>query len=217
MRDVALDVHVDFCAVAIAEAGEVRSVGRISARPGELELFAVSLAPTGRVALEVTGRAWAIRRIIDPRVAEVIVVCPNDTGVGGAWAKTDRLDARTLAGLLAAGELDGVWAPDRETQVMRRRLGRRTRLVRSRARAENEIHATLMRCLGAAPRSGSHSGPRAWRAKLDLIAEERESVDAALRRIDVLDSKIESVEPDRGRSAPRRGYQAADDRPRAST
>jgi hypothetical protein len=40
VRDIALDVHIDFCEVAIAEAGEVRSAGRISTRPEELELFA---------------------------------------------------------------------------------------------------------------------------------------------------------------------------------
>jgi transposase len=196
VRDIALDVHIDFCEVAIAEAGEVRSAGRISTKPEELELFAGSLAPTDRVALEVTGNAWAIRRIIEPHVAEVIVVSPNDTGIRGARAKTDRLDARTLARLLAAGELDGVWMPDRETQVMRRRLGRRTQLVRSRARAKNEIHATLMRCLvGRAPfREPFGPKGRRWLAELELPAEERETVDAALRQIDFLDSEIEAVE-----------------------
>jgi transposase len=196
MRDIALDVHVDFCEVAIAEAGEVRSVGRISTKPEELELFAQSLDPRDRVALEVTGNAWAIRRIIEPHVAEVIVVSPTDTGIRGARAKTDRLDARSLARLLAAGELDGVWMPDRETQVMRRRIGRRAQLVRSRARAKNEIHAALMRCLvGRAPfREPFGPKGRRWLAELDLAAEERESVDAALRQIDFLDSEIDAVE-----------------------
>jgi hypothetical protein len=36
--------------------------------------------------------------------------------------KTDRLDARTLARLSAAGSLDGVWMPDQATWVMRRLL-----------------------------------------------------------------------------------------------
>ena len=196
MRDIALDVHIDFCEVAIAEGGEVRSVGRISTRPEELELLAGSLVPTDRVALEVTGNAWAIRRIIEPHVAEVIVVSPNDTGIRGARAKTDRLDARTLARLLAAGELDGVWMPDRETQVMRRRVGRRAQLVRARARAKNEIHAVLMRCLvGRAPfREPFGPKGRRWLAELELPAEERESIDAALRQIDFLDCEIEAVE-----------------------
>jgi transposase len=196
MRDIALDVHIDFCEVAIAEAGEVRSAGRISTKPEELGLFAESLAPTDRVALEVTGNAWAIRRLIEPHVKEVIVVSPNDTGIRGARAKTDRLDARTLAKLLAAGELDGVWMPDRATQVMRRRIGRRTQLVRARARAKNEIHATLMRCLvGRAPFSDLFGNKgRRWLAELELPAEERESVDAALRQVEFLGSEIEAVE-----------------------
>jgi hypothetical protein len=58
--------------------------------------------------LEVTGNAWAIARILERHVARVIVVSPNDTGIRQARAKTDRLDARTLAKLLWAGELDGV-------------------------------------------------------------------------------------------------------------
>jgi hypothetical protein len=37
-----------------------------------------------------------------------LVVSPSDTAICQARAKTDRLDARTLARLLAAGSLDGV-------------------------------------------------------------------------------------------------------------
>ena len=60
-------------------------------------------------------------------------------GISRARAKTDRLDARALAKLLAAGELDAVWMPDEWTRAMRRRLARRSQLVRARTRAKNEI------------------------------------------------------------------------------
>ena len=43
MRSIGLDVHRDFCEVAIAEQGKVRSAGRIATRPEVLELFAQSL------------------------------------------------------------------------------------------------------------------------------------------------------------------------------
>jgi hypothetical protein len=46
-----------------------------------LELFAASLSTDDRVALEVTGSAWEIARIIEPHVARVVVVSPSDTGV----------------------------------------------------------------------------------------------------------------------------------------
>ena len=81
------------------------------------------------MVLEVTGNAWEIARIIEPHVARVVVVSPSDTGIRQARAKTDRLDARTLAKLLAAGSLDSVWMPDERTRVMRRRLARRSQLV----------------------------------------------------------------------------------------
>src|SRR3954449_554621 len=129
VRAIGLDVHRDFCEVAIAEEGKVRSAGRIATRPEALELFAASLTTDDRVALEVTGNAWEIARIIEPHVARVVVVSPSDTGIRQARAKTDRLDARTLAKLLAAGSLDSVWMPDERTRVMRRRLSRRSQLV----------------------------------------------------------------------------------------
>ena len=143
MRAIGLDVHRDFCEVAIAEAGEVRSAGRIAARPEVLELFAQSLTTDDQVVLEVTGNAWEIARIIEPHVKRVIVVSPSDTGIRQARAKTDRLDARTLAKLLAAGSLgqrvdarrahpgDAPAAGAARRSWSRRARARRTRSTRS--------------------------------------------------------------------------------------
>ena len=39
-RSIGLDVHRDFCEVAIADGGRARSAGRIAATPERLELFA---------------------------------------------------------------------------------------------------------------------------------------------------------------------------------
>ena len=196
MRAIGLDVHLEFCEVAIAERDEVRSAGRIETKPEEIELFARSLGADDRVALEVTGNAWEIKRLIEPHVAEVIVVSPTDTGIRGARAKTDRLDARTLAKLLASGELEAVWMPDRATQVMRRRLQRRNQLIWGRSKAKNQIHAVLMRQLIGRPPFSDLFGKqgRHWLAELELQVEERESVDSALRQIEFLDAEIEAVE-----------------------
>jgi transposase len=196
MRSVALDVHLDFCEVAIVEDGEVRSAGRIETKPEQIELFAGSLGPDDRVALEVTGNAWEIARIIEPHVAQVLVVSPSDTGIRQARAKTDRLDARTLARLLAAGSLDAVWMPDRWTWVMRRRLSRRGQLVHARTRAKNEIHAVLMRQLvGRAPLADLFGVKgRKWLAEVQLPPEERETVDSAMRQIEFLEQEIAAVE-----------------------
>ncbi len=196
MRAVALDVHRDFCEVAIVTDGRVRSAGRIAARPDALELFARSLGPQDWVALEVTGNAWEIARILEPHVARVIVVSPSDTGIRQARAKTDRLDARALAKLLWAGELDGVWTPDERIRVMRRRLSRREQLVRARSRVKNEAQAVLMRCLKDRPPAADLFGVkgRRWLAEQQLPVCERETVDSALRQVDFLDGEIAQVE-----------------------
>jgi transposase len=196
VRAVGLDVHLDFCEVAVVEDGEVRSAGRIETKPEQIELFAGSLGPDDRVALEVTGNAWEIARILEAHVAQVLVVSPSDTGIRQARAKTDRLDARTLARLLAAGPLDAVWRSDRQTWVMLRRLSRRSQLVWARSRAKNEIHAVLMRQLvGRAPFSDLFGVKgREWLAELELASEERESVDSVMRQIEFLDSEIAEVE-----------------------
>jgi transposase len=195
-RAIGLDVHREFCEVAIVEAGVVRSAGRVETTPERLELFARSLGRDDRVALEVTGSAWEIERIIAPHVARVVVVSPNDTGIRQARAKTDRLDARTLARLLWAGELDGVWSPDEQTRVLRRRLGRRAQLVRARSRAKNEIHAVLMRCLKGRPPFSDLFGVKArqWLAEFELPVEEQETVAGCLRHVEFLDREIAAVD-----------------------
>jgi len=196
MRSVALDVHLDFCEVAIVEDGEVRSAGRIETKPEQIELFASSLGPDDRVVLEVTGNAWEIARTIEPHVAEVLVVSPSDTGIRQARAKTDRLDARTLARLLAAGSPDGVWMPDRWTWVMRRRLSRRSQLVWARSRAKNQVHAVLMRQLVGRPPVADLFGVkgRRWLSELQLAPEESETVSAAMRQIEFFEKEIAEVE-----------------------
>ena len=102
MRAVALDVHRDFCEVAIVAEGRLRSAGRIETKPETLELFARSLDARDRVALEVTGNAWAIARILEPHVARVIVVSPSDTGIRQAQGE-DRSPGRAGAGQAAVG------------------------------------------------------------------------------------------------------------------
>jgi hypothetical protein len=137
-----------------------RSHGRIETTPETLELFAQSLGPHDHVALEVTGNAWEIARIIEPHVARVIVVWPSDTGIRQARAKTDRLDARALAKLLAAGSLDAVWMPDERIRAMRRRLARGRPRHASKAALWSRLSGAS-RTLGVAWRRDGQHGERA--------------------------------------------------------
>ena len=195
-RCIGLDVHLDFIEIAICEEGKLYSAGRVPSTPEGIKTLADSLLPTDRVALEVTGSSWEIVRLLEPHVSKVIVVSPGDTGISQARAKTDRLDARTLAKLLWTGELEAVWVPPEWVSRMRRRLARRQQLVRARSRAKNEVHAVLMRRLkGRAPVSDLFGVKgREWLRGLKLPLEENETVQACLRHIEFLDTEIEQVE-----------------------
>jgi transposase len=197
-RGIGLDLHRDFCEVAICGDGVVRSAGRVAMTPEALEALAASLEATDRVAMEVSGGAWEVARILEPHVDRVVVVSPDDTGIAQARSKTDRLDARALARLLWRGELETVWMPDERARVVRRRLARREQLVRTRTRVKNEVHAALMRRLKGKPPCSDLFGVkgRRWLRALerDLPPEEAETIQAALRQIAFLDREIEQVE-----------------------
>jgi len=204
MRAIGIDVHRDFCEVAISEGGRLRSAGRVPSTPEALELFAASLADDDAVALETTGNALAIARIIEPHVARVVVASARELhAISDAKAKTDRLDARTLARLLAAGMLAGTWLPGEQTRALRRRLSRRAQLVRQRTRLKNEVHATLYRNLkGAAPVSDLFGAAgRRWLEELELPADERETVAGCLRVLDFLGGEVAHLEKGIARQA----------------
>ena len=134
------------------EAARSRSAGRIATTPAALELFAASLAPTDRVALgghrqrggDRADHRAARRRACRRQPAR------HRRSAGRARRPTGSTRARWRR-LLAAGELDAVWMPDERTRAMRRRLARRSQLVRARTRAKNEIHAVLIRRLKGRP------------------------------------------------------------------
>src|SRR6266516_1766273 len=180
MRFIGLDVHRDFCGVAIAEGGELRVAGRVQTEPDALALFAESVSVDDQVALEATGNALGIARIIEPHVGRVVLANAKAVkGITRAGAKTDKIDARTLAKLLAGGFLPAVWLPDEQTRILRRRISARAQLVRQRTRAKNQVHATLIRNLKGRPPVSDLFGVRGrrWLAEKMLPADEQETVE----------------------------------------
>ncbi len=144
MRFIGLDVHKDFCEVAISEGGKARSAGRLKTTRAELELFAQSLGSDDKVVLEATGNSLAIARILEPQVGEVVIANSRKVkAIRHAKVKNDRVDARTLAELLAADLVPAVWVPDEQTRVLRRLTSRRAQLVRHASRLKSHVFAML--------------------------------------------------------------------------
>jgi transposase len=209
VRCIGLDVHREFCEVAILEEGWVRSAGRVRTRRAELELFARCLGHEDEVALESTGGAEAIARILRAHVARVVVVNTKKLrAISEAKAKTDRLDARRLAELLASGYLAEVWCPDEGTRALRRWVARRAQLVRQRTGAKNEIGAALQRNLLDRPEATTSRARRAggtWRASICPRTSATRSRDACARsHSSTRRSPRSTARSRRRRSTPRR-------------
>lgn len=160
-------------------------------------MFGQSLSLDDHVVLEATGGALAIARILERYAGRVVMANPMAVrAIASAKAKTDRLDARTLARLLAAGFLPAVWMGDERTRLLRRLVSWHAQLITQRTRAKNQVHAVLQRTLKGRPPASDLFGKRgrAWLDDQDLPADERETVQASLRHVDFLDGELRLVD-----------------------
>ena len=121
MRFFGLDVHLDFCEVAVAEDGRVSRVGRIASTPEAIREFAAGLNGSDQVVLEASLRRDDDRAAAGRgrRLARVVVCNAAETrAISHARVKSDRFDAAMLAKLLSAGMLKAVWVPDEATSCV---------------------------------------------------------------------------------------------------
>jgi transposase len=160
-----MDVHREFAQLAVVESGLVRGEGRIGVTPEALLAWAAGLRGDDQVALEATVNSDAIANLLAPLVARVVVSNPSKTrAIAEAKVKTDKVDARILAQLLAADFLPPVWLPDERTRRLRRQVARRAHIVRQRTRMKNQVHAILARNLAPTPPVSDLFGTtRRWR------------------------------------------------------
>ena len=199
-----MDIHRDFCEVAVGEKGRVRSAGRVLTRERCLEVLAQSLLPDDVVVIEATTGSDRIVSVLDRHGLRVIVANTRKLkAISAARAKTDRLDARTLAKVAMGGLLDEVWTPDERTRTLRRLTSRRERIVRARTRAKNEAHGVLGRNLCERPPVTDAFGKagRAWFATLQLPIDERLTLDGCLRQVDFLDQEVAALDREIAKAA----------------
>lgn len=187
MPFAALDLHrKEVEAVVLDDTGSVLHRQRFPATREALENFARRhLTKHHRVAFEATTSTWAVADILRPFCAEVVISNPLRTrAIASAKIKTDRVDATVLAQLLRLDYLPSVWAPDTETQSLRRDTTERTCLVADRTRIKNRIHAILHQRLIPAPAGDLFTDANlAWLAALDIDEAGRQ---ALLRQLQLL-------------------------------
>lgn len=197
MRTIGLDVHRRFAEIAILEGKEERRL-RIATEPDALRGFARTLGPDDQVVLEATANTWPIADLLAEYAGQVVVSNPLRTrAIADAKIKTDKVDARTLAQLLAADFIPTVWVPDAATRALRGRIARHRALVQQRTRLRNQIHAALIRSLVQCPHSDLFGrAGRSWLEEVTLAGHERDGVESTLRLHDSFEAEIAQLERD---------------------
>jgi transposase len=207
MLYAAIDIHKRLFQAAVfdPETGEV-SESRFAATREGLEHWAMQQpGELAAVAIEATtGWRWVVRdlhaRGFDVRLADPV----QAKALRGRTrrAKTDRLDARWLAFLLAKQLLPESWLAPAEIQQLRDQTRLRKALAEDRTRWAQRLHALLQHegwpCQRA--RLLTDQGRR-WAAALDLPPAARVHADTLLRLIATLERELTTVESELRRFA----------------
>ena len=149
---VGLDTRKARIAVAVAEpgrSGEVRFQGEIANRPDAVRRLIERLADKHgrlRVCYEAGPCGYGLYRQITALGHDCTVVAPSLVPrKPGERVKTNRRDALTLARLLRAGELTGVWVPDPTHEAMRDLVRAREAAVEDLRRKRQAITSLLLK------------------------------------------------------------------------
>ncbi len=173
---VGLDVHKKLIAVAVAdeEGGAPRSLGVVANEPADLRALMRRLAQMGPVecCYEAGPCGYVLQREMAQAGLSCQVVAPSLIPVRpGDRVKTDRRDARKLAGLLRAGELTAVYIPDQEHEALRD-LSRAREAVKGEVQRHRQRLSKQLLRLGVRPpdevRRAWTKAHRAWLAGLRL-------------------------------------------------
>lgn len=204
---VGLDVHKESIAVAVARAGTGRPEfwGTIPATDDAVAALLRKLKPVERVhcCYEAGPCGYGLARQILAAGADCTVVAPSLVPIApGDKVKTDRRDARKLAGLLRAGVLTAVPVPEEATEALRDLTRARQAAQSDALRATNRLSKMLLR-LGYRAPEGVKAGTDAewaWIQGLQLPTAAQQVVlreyihqrDEARARIARLNGALES-------------------------
>ena len=151
---IGLDVHKDSIVIAIAEPdrnGEIRTFGTITNDLQALEkaLHRIRKAHPGahlEVAYEAGPCGFVIARRLKQLKVPCLVAAPSlIPKKPGSPFKTDKRDACTIARLLRAGDLTGVYVPEPTDEAIRDLCRARTDAVDDHRRCRHRLKAFLLR------------------------------------------------------------------------
>lgn len=144
-----LDVHAETISLAVAEGDtEPRWVATVPNRPDSVRSLVKKLGGPAnlRVCYEAGPCGYVLYWQLTSLGVHCEVVAPTLVPVkAGDRVKTDRRDAKKLAGLYRAGELTAVWVPDAAHEALRDLVRAREAAKKDELRARHRLGKFMLR------------------------------------------------------------------------
>jgi transposase len=201
VKYVGIDVHKKMCQAAVLDDdGELLDEIRFANDPEGIEEFAWKLTTFRddvKAVVESTGNLWIpIHDRLEEHGFDVALSNPSKTRlIAEAKVKTDKVDARTLAGLLRADMLFTCYVPGEELRSKRELLRHRLNLVKTRTEVKNRIHSLLdkhgLRMPGTTPFSKENI---AWLRGLSLGFMDDAILRSDLAVLEAVDGQVTLIE-----------------------
>lgn len=204
-RFFGLDIHKYFMVAIAVDADQNRLYGPRRVEWSNFEdWIAQTLTPNDSVVIEMTTNTWEVYDLLLAHVGTVLVVHQQHVkAIVNARVKTDQKAAQTLAGLLAAGMLHGIWIPDEATRDLRILTSQRRKMGRLGAVAKNRLHAVLHRHHILPPPGFElfHPALKSWWESLKVSPLEKVRLKSDLATLEFAQGQKGMLEEEMGKAA----------------
>lgn len=192
---VGLDVHKSSVRLAVVRAGEVLGEQTL-AHEHEVVIAALGRWPGARVCQEAGPTGFGLHRALVAAGVDSVIVAPGLVpSRPGDRVKTDKRDARRLAGLHAAGLLTEIFVPTPEHEALRDLVRAREDARLDRMRARHRLSKFLLRHDRRMPTQCWGPTRRAWLGRQAFeLAGQQHAFDDYLFAVDQIDRRIEALE-----------------------
>lgn len=199
---VGLDVHKSSVRLAAVRDGELLRESTLSYDHEQL-LGEVRAWPGARVCQEAGPTGFGLHRALVAAGVDSVIVAPGLVpSRPGDRVKTDKRDARRLAGLHAAGLLTEIFIPTPEHEALRDLVRAREDARLDRMRARHRLGKFCLRHERAMPTTCWGVTRRAWLGRQAFeLPGQQQAFDDYLFVVDQVDRRIEGLERELDRLA----------------